>query len=135
MVVHPGDIMVGDEDGVLAIPPADAAAVIEAARRQGEKEAESLLAIAEGRFDRAVPLVVISVALGLPSRNGRIGCVRSRAAAAGGTSSAAAAPDGWTLGVEALTGHRQQSSRHRHMIVPPPSTLIVEPVTKRFDTA
>ena len=53
MVVHPGDIMMGDEDGVLAIPPQDAPAVIEAARRQGEKEAAALRSIAEGSFDRA----------------------------------------------------------------------------------
>lgn len=53
MVVHPGDIVVGDEDGVLAISPPDVSAVLEAAQRQGEKEAASLRAIAEGRFDRA----------------------------------------------------------------------------------
>lgn len=53
MVVHPGDIVVGDEDGVLAISPSDVSAVLEAAQRQGEKEAASLRAIAEGRFDRA----------------------------------------------------------------------------------
>lgn len=53
MVVHPGDIVVGDEDGVLAIPPGDASAVMDAARRQGEKEAAALRSIAEGRFDRA----------------------------------------------------------------------------------
>ncbi|HTH61380.1 MAG TPA: RraA family protein [Paraburkholderia sp.] len=53
MVVHPGDIIVGDEDGVLAISPADVEAVIAGARRQGDKEAESLRAIAEGRFDRS----------------------------------------------------------------------------------
>ena len=53
MVVHPGDIVVGDEDGVLAITPAEAPALLEAARAQGEREAEHLRAIAEGRFDRA----------------------------------------------------------------------------------
>ena len=53
MVVHPGDIVVGDEDGVVAIAPSDAAEVMQAARRQGEKEAESLRAIAAGTFDRA----------------------------------------------------------------------------------
>ena len=52
MVVHPGDVVVGDDDGVLAIAPEDAAAVMEAARRQGEKEAAALRSIAEGRFDR-----------------------------------------------------------------------------------
>ncbi|HEY1611555.1 MAG TPA: RraA family protein [Paraburkholderia sp.] len=53
MVVNPGDIIVGDDDGVLAISPADVEAVLEGARRQGEKEAASLRAIAEGRLDRA----------------------------------------------------------------------------------
>jgi RraA family protein len=53
MVVHPGDIIVGDEDGVLAIAPADVAAVIEAARLQGRKEEAALRSIAQGKFDRA----------------------------------------------------------------------------------
>ena len=53
MVVQPGDIMVGDEDGVLAIAPADVAAVMEGARRQGDKEVAALRSIAAGRFDRA----------------------------------------------------------------------------------
>ena len=52
MVVHPGDIIVGDEDGVLAIAPDDVAAVIEGAKRQADKEAAALRSIAEGRFDR-----------------------------------------------------------------------------------
>ncbi|MDR5839416.1 RraA family protein [Caballeronia sp. LZ034LL] len=52
MVVHPGDIVVGDEDGVLAIAPADVEAVIEGARKQAAKEAAQLEAIAQGRFDR-----------------------------------------------------------------------------------
>lgn len=52
MVVQPGDLVVGDEDGVLAIAPADVAAAIEAARRQGEQEAAALRAIEDGRFDR-----------------------------------------------------------------------------------
>ena len=53
MVVNPGDIIVGDEDGVLAIAPASAAAVLAGAQKQGDKEAASLRAIAEGHFDRA----------------------------------------------------------------------------------
>jgi RraA family protein len=52
MVVHPGDVVVGDDDGVLAIAPKDAAVVMEAAQRQGEKEAAVLRSITEGRFDR-----------------------------------------------------------------------------------
>ncbi|MEX3765001.1 RraA family protein [Paraburkholderia phenoliruptrix] len=53
MVVHPGDIVVGDEDGVLAISPADVEAVIEGARKTAAKEAAALQSIADGRFDRA----------------------------------------------------------------------------------
>ena len=53
MVVHPGDVIVGDEDGVLAISPADVAAVIEGALAQGRKEAAAIASIATGDFDRA----------------------------------------------------------------------------------
>ena len=53
MVVNPGDLIVGDEDGLLAISPADVEGVIEAARKQGAKEAAALQSIAEGRFDRS----------------------------------------------------------------------------------
>ena len=53
MVVNPGDLVCGDEDGVLAIAPADAAAVIEAARKQGDKEAAALQSIARGDLDRS----------------------------------------------------------------------------------
>ncbi|KIG03101.1 RraA family protein [Caballeronia concitans] len=53
MVVHPGDIVVGDEDGVLAIPQADATDVIERARAQEQKEAQALRSIAAGAFDRS----------------------------------------------------------------------------------
>jgi RraA family protein len=53
MVVNPGDIIVGDEDGLLAIAPADVESVIGGARRQGAKEAAALQSIAEGRFDRS----------------------------------------------------------------------------------
>jgi RraA family protein len=53
MVVHPGDIVVGDEDGVLAISPADVETVIEGARKQAVKEAAALRSIAENCFDRS----------------------------------------------------------------------------------
>jgi RraA family protein len=52
-VVHPGDIVVGDEDGLLAIAPADAEAVIAGARRQFAKETAALQSIAAGSFDRS----------------------------------------------------------------------------------
>jgi regulator of RNase E activity RraA len=53
MVVNPGDIIVGDEDGLLAIAPSDVERVIEGARKQGAKEAAALQSITEGRFDRS----------------------------------------------------------------------------------
>lgn len=51
MVVRPGDLVVGDEDGLLAIAVEDAPAVVAGARKQREKEAAALIAIAEGRYD------------------------------------------------------------------------------------
>jgi RraA family protein len=52
MVVQPADIVVGDEDGVVAVPQADAEAVLAAARAQRAKEAATLAAIAAGAIDR-----------------------------------------------------------------------------------
>jgi RraA family protein len=52
MVVQPGDIVVGDEDGVIAVPQADAEAVLAAAREQKKKEEATLKAIAAGAIDR-----------------------------------------------------------------------------------
>ena len=53
MIVNPGDIVVGDEDGVLAIAQDDAPALLAAARKKQAEEAESLRQVAEGRFDRS----------------------------------------------------------------------------------
>ncbi len=53
MVVHPGDIVIGDADGLVAIPQTDAEAVLAGARAQKQKEDASLAAIATGSFDRA----------------------------------------------------------------------------------
>ena len=53
MVVNPGDIIVGDQDGLLAFAPAEAAALIVKAQAQGRKEAETMLAMKEGRWDRS----------------------------------------------------------------------------------
>jgi regulator of RNase E activity RraA len=52
MVVHPGDLITGDADGVLAIRPADAERVIAAAEAQNRKEQAALEAIAAGTYDR-----------------------------------------------------------------------------------
>lgn len=53
MVVMPGDLIVGDEDGVLAIPPGDAPELLKLVRAQEAREAGALAAIAEGRFDNS----------------------------------------------------------------------------------
>lgn len=52
MVIHPGDIIVGDADGVLAIPQDLAEGVIVAATAQYRKEEATLAAIAAGTLDR-----------------------------------------------------------------------------------
>lgn len=51
-VVNPGDIIVGDGDGLLVIPQDEALAVIKGAREQGAKEAATLKAIRKGKLDR-----------------------------------------------------------------------------------
>jgi len=51
MVVHPGDIIVGDADGVVAVPLAYAEEILALARAQLAKETATLKAIAEGKID------------------------------------------------------------------------------------
>jgi len=53
MVVNPGDIVVGDQDGLLAFAQADASLVIEKAQAQQRKEEQTMQAIREGRWDRS----------------------------------------------------------------------------------
>lgn len=53
MVVQPGDIVVGDCDGVVAFRPGRAAALLEAVRAQEKKEAEILNSIEAGTYTGA----------------------------------------------------------------------------------
>lgn len=53
LVVMPGDLIAADLDGVVVIPRADAAAVVEAAEAHSRKEAATIQGIDEGRPDRA----------------------------------------------------------------------------------
>lgn len=51
MVVQPGDLVVGDPDGLIAVPPAEARRLIAAAQAKERKEAASLAAIVDGTYD------------------------------------------------------------------------------------
>ena len=53
MVVQPGDIIMGDQDGLLAFPAAEAAALIEKAQQQHHKEQQQMQEILQGRWDRS----------------------------------------------------------------------------------
>jgi regulator of RNase E activity RraA len=53
MVVQPGDIVVGDQDGLLAIPQQGADELIQKALATLEAEAETVRAMKEGRWSRA----------------------------------------------------------------------------------
>ena len=51
MVVNPGDIVVGDDDGVVVITPEEARAVAEASRKKASAEAATLASIAARKYD------------------------------------------------------------------------------------
>jgi len=52
MVVHPGDIVIGDPDGLLAIRPHDAEQLVKLVQAIEKKEKQILAEIAKGKFDR-----------------------------------------------------------------------------------
>ena len=64
MVIEPGDLILGDADGVLSVPYDDADAVLAAARAKVDAEQKTLQDIAAGRSTRA----------GSRPRCARIGC-------------------------------------------------------------
>lgn len=51
MVVNPGDIVVGDQDGLLAFPASEAATIIDQALVQQKKEELQMEEIRQGRWD------------------------------------------------------------------------------------
>jgi hypothetical protein len=53
MVVNPGDIIVGDQDGLLAFSPAIAEEVIKKAQAQHAKEDATMEAMCNGTWDRS----------------------------------------------------------------------------------
>lgn len=53
MVIMPGDILVGDADGIVVVRPEDAAEVAKKAAKQNEGEKRLLETIAKGNWDRS----------------------------------------------------------------------------------
>lgn len=53
MVVNPGDVVVGDQDGLLAIPQQGIELLIERALAHLQVEAKTIQAMKEGRWDRS----------------------------------------------------------------------------------
>lgn len=53
MVVHPGDVVVGDEDGVVAFPPSIAAELIRSVREQEAREEATLRSVRDGTYKSA----------------------------------------------------------------------------------
>jgi regulator of RNase E activity RraA len=53
MVVHPGDIVIGDGDGVLCVPIDEAATILPLAQAKLAAETKQMQAIAEGTNDRS----------------------------------------------------------------------------------
>ncbi len=53
MVIHPGDLILGDGDGVLAVPRAGAAEILERSRAKLKAEEKQMAAINDGSVDRS----------------------------------------------------------------------------------
>jgi RraA family protein len=51
MVIHPGDLVIGDADGLLCVPIDEAEGIMAAAIKKGEAEARTLQDIAAGKLD------------------------------------------------------------------------------------
>ena len=53
MVIEPGDLVIGDDDGLLCVPYAEAANLLAAAQAKQEVEARMVAGIADGSYDRS----------------------------------------------------------------------------------
>jgi RraA family protein len=53
VVVHPGDIIVGDDDGIVVIRPSDAAAILEKAKEKQAAEEKKMASIIAGTLNTA----------------------------------------------------------------------------------
>ena len=53
MVIEPGDLVIGDDDGLLCVPCAEAANLLAAAQAKQEVEARMVAGIADGSYDRS----------------------------------------------------------------------------------
>ncbi|NOV17510.1 RraA family protein [Ensifer adhaerens] len=53
MVINPGDLMLGDIDGIVCVPKADAEAVLKATRAKQVAEAKQMAATLSGTMDRS----------------------------------------------------------------------------------
>ena len=50
-VINPGDIVVGDSDGIVSFPQHCAESLLEAVRQQETREADTMKLVREGRYD------------------------------------------------------------------------------------
>jgi regulator of RNase E activity RraA len=53
LLVHPGDVIVGDSDGVVAVPPGEALEVARLARQKVAQEQQTIADILAGRYSSA----------------------------------------------------------------------------------
>jgi regulator of RNase E activity RraA len=52
MTIHPGDLILGDADGVICVPQAEATAIYQAARKKFDDENSQRGSVEAGQFDR-----------------------------------------------------------------------------------
>ena len=52
MVIEPGDLVIGDDDGLLCVPYTEAESLLAAAQAEQEVEARMVAGIADGSYDR-----------------------------------------------------------------------------------